>query len=151
MKSTTQLLHHNSASILIKASNHQHDLSQSRLISLQSVDQLVVRSASKESFDRSNFLRKTRSGQMKSSTQSIDHEHFYSITEMIFIYAQQAEENKSSDLLENILNILELHFNGYSDQKRQIYFEGIFQILHDFQEPITELVLIETMQKLKVR
>jgi hypothetical protein len=81
-----------------------------------------------------------------------------SLTEMLLVYAQK-DANTSTNLtqtrsdnnsLTNILNVLELHFNTYADDKRQIYFEGIFQILHDFKEEITELALIETMQLLQV-
>ena len=53
------------------------------------------------------------------------------------------------DVLNHVLNVLELHFNTYADTKRQIYFEGFFQVLHDFQEDLPELVLIETMQQLQ--
>ena len=73
-----------------------------------------------------------------------------SLTQMLLIYAQQELETSVDDNLNNILNVLELHFNTYADNKRQIYFEGIFQILHDFKEQITELALIETMQLLQV-
>ena len=67
---------------------------------------------------------------------------------MLLVYAEQDIETASS--LNNILSVVELHFNTYADDQRHIYFEGIFQILHDFQEQITELVLIETMRFLEV-
>jgi hypothetical protein len=80
-----------------------------------------------------------------------------SLTEMLLVYAQKdadtstnLTETRSDNSFTNILNVLELHFNTYADDKRQIYFEGIFQILHDFKEEITELALIETMQLLQV-
>jgi len=84
-------------------------------------------------------------------------EHQCSLTQMLLVYAQQEvetltnlTETHSQNNLNNILNVLELHFNTYADDKRQIYFEGIFQILHDFKEQITEFALIETMQLLQV-
>jgi hypothetical protein len=80
-----------------------------------------------------------------------------SLTQMLLIYTQQEIEKltnltkiSADENLNNILNVLELHFNTYADNKRQIYFEGIFQILHDFKEQITEVALIETMQLLQV-
>lgn len=75
-----------------------------------------------------------------------------SLTQMLLIYAQQEIDsaNSANQNLKNILNVLELHFNTYADEKHEIYFEGIFQILLDFKEQITESALIETMQLLQV-
>lgn len=85
------------------------------------------------------------------------HERPYSFTQMLLTYAQQdleiatkSELKISNDSFNNILNVLELHFNTYANDKHQIYFEGIFQILHDFKEQITEFILTETMKSLQV-
>lgn len=71
-----------------------------------------------------------------------------SITEMLLLYAQKDTESPTN--LHNILNVLELHFNTYANEKHQIFFEDIFRILNDFHEQITEFILIETMQFLQV-
>jgi hypothetical protein len=83
--------------------------------------------------------------QISSTLDVTTNERQCSLTQMLLVYAQQEVHN-----LNNILNVLELHFNTYADDKRQIYFEGIFQILHDFKEQVTEFALIETMQLLQV-
>ncbi|CAF0828040.1 unnamed protein product [Adineta ricciae] len=70
-----------------------------------------------------------------------------SITEMLLVYAQK--DTESSANLHGIVNVLELHFNTYANEKHQIFFEDIFRILNDFHEQVTELVLIETMQFLQ--
>jgi hypothetical protein len=102
----------------------------------------------------SSTLNVTTSSHHRSITTN---ERPCSLTQMLLVYAQQEVEtltnlkpSHSDHNLNNILNVLELHFNTYADDKRQIYFEGIFQILHDFKEQITEFVLIETMQLLEV-
>lgn len=77
---------------------------------------------------------------------TVTNERQCSLTQMLLVYAQQEVDHN----LNNILNVLELHFNTYADDKRQIYFEGIFQILHDFKEQITEFALVETMKLLEV-
>ena len=71
-----------------------------------------------------------------------------SITEMLLFYAQK--DTESSGNLHGIVNVLELHFNTYANEKHQIFFEDIFRILNDFHEQVTEFVLIETMQYLQV-
>jgi hypothetical protein len=140
--------------------------------SLVSVDQRPIPSNSDDTLDDGDdddnnvdLIRK-----ILDSSSSLDHvatnndrrstttnEHPCSLTQMLLAYAQQEvetltnlTETHSQNNLNNILNVLELHFNTYADDKRQIYFEGIFQILHDFKEQITEFVLIETMQLLQV-
>lgn len=74
-------------------------------------------------------------------------EHFPSITEMLLKYAEIAEQTKSNTILFKVFNALELHFNVYANEQRQIYLEGIFKILHDFNENLTETLLVETMQR----
>jgi len=123
--------------------------------SLVSVDHhLIPTNNSDETLDK---IRKTlnSSNTLNYTTASNSHhrsittnERLCSLTEMLLVYAQKDANTSTS--LTNILNVLELHFNTYADDKRQIYFEGIFQILHDFKEEITELALIETMQLLQV-
>ena len=54
-----------------------------------------------------------------------------------------------SDALDDVIHVLELHFNTHADEKQRIYFEDIFRILHSFQEQITEALLIETLQSLQ--
>jgi hypothetical protein len=137
--------------------------------SLVSVDQRPIPSNSYDTLDdddnNDDLIRK-----ILDSSSSLDHvaanndrrstttnERQCSLTQMLLVYAQQEVETltnlteiHSQNNLNNILNVLELHFNTYADDKRQIYFEGIFQILHDFKEQITEFALIETMQLLQV-
>ena len=81
--------------------------------------------------------------------QITNHERPCALTQMLLAYAQQliSEPHK----LNNIFNVLEIHFNSYANDQQLIYFEGIFQILHDFKEQITEFVLIETMKVLQVK
>jgi len=133
--------------------------------SLVSVDHRPIPSNSDDTLDDDDPIRK-----ILNSDSSLDHvtansghrsittnERQCSLTEMLLVYAQQEvktltnlTQTPSDHNLNNILNVLELHFNNYADDKQQIYFEGIFQILHDFKEQITEFVLIETMQLLQV-
>jgi hypothetical protein len=133
--------------------------------SLDSVDHHPIPSNSNDTLDNDDPIRK-----ILDSSSSLDHvasnndqrststnEPQCSLTQMLLLYAQQEVETltnltqtHSDKNLNNILNVLELHFNTYADDKRQIYFEGIFQILHDFKEQITEFALIETMQLLLV-
>lgn len=80
--------------------------------------------------------------------QTTNHERPCALTQMLLAYAQQST---SEQKLNNIFNVLEIHFNSYANDQQLIYFEGIFQILHDFKEQITEFVLIETMKALQVK
>jgi hypothetical protein len=129
--------------------------------SLVSVDHHVIpTNNSDETLDKirktlnsSNTLNYTTASHRSITTN----ERLCSLTEMLLVYAQKdantstnLPQTRSDNSLTNIFNVLELHFNTYADDKRQIYFEGIFQILHDFKEEITELALIETMQLLQV-
>jgi hypothetical protein len=140
----------------------------SKISSLVSVDHRPVPSNSDDTVDdedNDDPIRKilTSSSSLNQVTGDNDHrttttnERQCSLTQMLLLYAQQEVETStnltqiSSDHnLNNMLNVLELHFNTYADDKRQIYFEGIFQILHDFKEQMTEFALIETMQLLQV-
>ena len=73
-----------------------------------------------------------------------------SFTEMLLSYVQKAEDTSSNEILHHIFNVLELHFNVYADTEKKIRFEGLFRILHEFQERISEKILIEVMEMLKV-
>jgi hypothetical protein len=125
--------------------------------SLVSVDHHPLSSNS----DHDNIQRRRRTTLDSSSSTSDNvmssNERLCSLTQMLLLYAQKEEhilinltKTRSDNTLNNILNVLELHFNAYADEKQQIYFENIFQILHDFKEQITEYVLIETIQLLQV-
>jgi len=123
--------------------------------SLVSVDHHSVPSNSDDNEDNNDTIRsilKSDSSLDHVTTISNEHrsERQCSLTQMLLIYAQQEIETSADHNLNNILNVLELHFNTYADIKQQIYFEGIFQILYDFKEQITEVALIETMQLLQV-
>jgi hypothetical protein len=127
--------------------------------SLVSVDHHSVPSNSDDNEDNNDTIRsilKSDSSLDHVTTISNEHrsittsERQCSLTQMLLIYAQQEIETSTDHNLNNILNVLELHFNTYADNKQQIYFEGIFQILYDFKEQITEVALIETMQLLQV-
>lgn len=133
--------------------------------SLISVRQHLVPSHSNDTLSNDYLIKK-----ILNSSSSLDHvsthndhrntvtnERQCSLTQMLLVYAQQDVETSinlmqtiSNYNLNNILNVLELHFNTYADDKQQIYFEGVFQILHDFKEQIPEYILIETMQLLNV-
>ena len=84
-------------------------------------------------------------------------ERLCSLTQMLFVYAEKVSENPSAatprtspyDALDDVIHVLELHFNTHADEKQRIYFEDIFRILHYFQEQITEALLIETLQTLQ--
>ena len=84
-------------------------------------------------------------------------ERLCSLTQMLFVYAQKVSENPSAatprtspyDALDDVIHVLELHFNTHADEKQRIYFEDIFRILYYFQEQITEALLIETLQTLQ--
>jgi hypothetical protein len=145
-----------------------YDFTNKNLSSLLSVDHHPTPSNSDDTLDDDDNDQIRRI--LSSSSSTPDHvtanndyhnittnERQCSLTQMLLVYAQQEVETpsnltqtRSNNNLHNILNVLELHFNTYTDDKRQIYFEGIFQILHDFKEQITELALIETMQLLQV-
>lgn len=84
------------------------------------------------------------------SEHTFPHERLCALTQMLQAYGQKAEEMKFNQILQNILNVLELHFNNYTNDRGQIYFEGLFQILHGFKEQIPEILLIQTMQTLEV-
>lgn len=78
-----------------------------------------------------------------------------SLAHMLLTYAHQdmnaiTNPGSANSILNSTLNILEVYFNSYASDKRQIYIEGIFQILYDFKEQITESMLIETMYSLQV-
>ncbi|CAF3589001.1 unnamed protein product [Rotaria sordida] len=133
--------------------------------SLRSVDHQSTQSNSDHALDDNDQTRKilNSSSTLSHITVIDDHhsttknEYPCSLTQMLLAYAQQDIEiltslapKRSDNSLNNILNVLELHFNMYTNDKQEIYFEGIFQILHDFKEQITELTLIETMQLLQI-
>ncbi|UJR25013.1 hypothetical protein I4U23_006374 [Adineta vaga] len=124
--------------------------------SVISVDHHPIAVNSDDTFDNNDSIRRVinSSSTLDYITTSIERQipttnvRLCSLTEMLLLYAQQDIETSKN--LYNILSILELHFNTYANDKQQIYFEGIFQILNDFHEQITELVLVETMQFLQI-
>lgn len=126
----------------------------SKTSSLISVDGHLSSSKSDDTIE--NILKSNSSSDQLTSTK--DHSNVMmtkrscSLTQMLLIYAQQEinSTNSVNQNLKNVLNVLELHFNTYADEKREIYFEEIFRILLDFKEQITEAALIETMQLLQV-
>jgi hypothetical protein len=126
--------------------------------SLISVDHhRSISTNSDDALDDNDQIRRTLNSSNTLNNTVATNERQCSLTEMLLVYAQQDVEastngiqTRSDNSLTNILNVLELHFNTYADDKRQIYFEGIFQILNDFKEQMTELALIETMQLLQV-
>ncbi|CAF0758731.1 unnamed protein product [Rotaria sp. Silwood1] len=168
----------NPSQTLFQNSRHQLSIEHSKTgyvaftnknLSLLSVDHHSIQSNSDHALDDNHDDNdQTRRTLNSSSTLShvtvnddyrrtTNNERQCSLTQMLLAYVQQDIEiltsltpTRSDRNLNNILNVLELHFNTYADDKRQIYFEGIFQILHDFKEPITELTLIETMQLLQI-
>ncbi|CAF1071004.1 unnamed protein product [Adineta steineri] len=120
--------------------------------SLISVDHHPISISSNDSIHEHDQIKRTvTSSSILDDTTKVNVRQC-SLTQMLLVYAQQDLETSihSDNILYNILNVLELHFNTYADDKQLIYFEGIFQILYDFKEPITELALIETMQLLQI-
>ena len=133
--------------------------------SLVSVDHRPSISKSNETLDEDDTIKSLLKSNSSSNqlTSNNDHpnpvltERLPALTQMLLIYIEE-ELGRDGDRtristdrnLNNILNVLELHFNSYADEKREIYFEEIFQILLDFKEQITECILIETMQSLQV-
>ena len=87
-----------------------------------------------------------------------DEHRLCSLTQMLFVYAQKVNDDplatpprtSSYDALDDVIDVLELHFSTYADEKQRVYFEDIFRILHDFHEHITEASLIDTFQTLQV-
>ena len=137
----------------------QHELP-SKTSSLISVNPRPIPSKSDDSLDENGDDTIQSLLKSNSSSDQLTNDHKTamitkrpcSLTQMLLIYAQQEIDspNSANQNLKNILNVLELHFNTYADEKHEIYFEGIFQILLDFKEQITESALIETMQLLQV-
>ena len=122
--------------------------------SVVSVDHHLNLSTSNETLDQIRRALKS-----SSTIRTIDDHHlstenarYCSLTQMLLLYADENTDTLTNlyHNLNNVLNILELHFNVYADDKQQIYFEDIFQILHNFKEQTTELTLIQTMEFLQV-
>ena len=136
--------------LIMNSSNSKQHLtpaqqtSTSRSPSLISLDYQLVASKSTTNLETPRASGRSTSNQQLTDKPLAPEQRFCSLTQMLFTYAT------SMDVLNNALNVLELHFNAYADTKRQIYFEGLFQILHDFKEELPELLLIETMQQLQV-
>ncbi|CAF3691099.1 unnamed protein product [Rotaria socialis] len=167
--SSRALLKNSQHQLITVYSNTGYDTSSNKTSSVISVDHQAILSTSHSTIDdvgedhdqikiilnsTSVLNHVTAKDDYRSITKN---EHQYSLTYMLLVYAQQDadimttfESTRSYNNFSNVLNILELYFNIYADDERQICFEGIFQILYDFKEQITELALIETMQLLKI-
>ncbi|CAF1316415.1 unnamed protein product [Didymodactylos carnosus] len=89
--------------------------------------------------------------------------HDCSLTKMLLLYAQLDEKEEimrnttgtppiltKNNILDNVLTLLEMHFQTHADEEHHIYFEGLFQILYSFRDNVTEIQIIETMRLLKL-
>jgi hypothetical protein len=119
--------------------------------SLMSVDRHRVSSKSRLIRYDSDLNQQITRQTSTINTSTTAREHVCcSITDMLLVYASKAVEMHAVDHLERVLDVLQRYFHTYANRKQEIYFEGLFQILHDFNEHIPECILIETMERLDV-